>query len=89
MNLTFKVNEVLLELDRRNRALDEQALILAQAAERLSQDAAVKEAFRCGQQTKQDQIIAMIDLQLNQLEGAGINVLSLKTLRRHIIEGMQ
>jgi transcription initiation factor IIE alpha subunit len=89
MNLTFKVNEVLLELERRNRALDEQALILAQTAERLSQDTAVTEAFRCGQQTKQDQIIAMIDLQLNQLEGAGINVLSLKTLRRHIIEGMQ
>lgn len=78
------VDELREGLAQRERELEEREVAVAAAQERLSQDAMVQAAYAAGEKVFRDRVIALIDLQLEQLGGAGLNAISLKTLRRMI-----
>ena len=68
------------------RAVEAREREVAEAAEALSQDAAVQAAFRQGQQHERDRVLALITAQQDQLARGGINALVLGTLRRQVLE---
>lgn len=78
-HLVMELREQVAEIERRE-------LEVARAAEQLSQQEAVRQALRCGQQEERSRVIALIDLQLEQLNQAGINAMSLHALRRLLLE---
>jgi septal ring factor EnvC (AmiA/AmiB activator) len=59
---------------------------VAQAAEQLTESAAVQAAWRQGGTAERDRITALIDHQLDQLNRGGTNALVLTTLRRMVAE---
>ena len=59
---------------------------LAAAAEQLSQDAAVRAAFKQGIQHERGRVLALLDHQQGLLKRGGINALVLDALRRQVQE---
>jgi hypothetical protein len=59
---------------------------VAQAAELLTESAAVQAAWQQGGTAERDRITALIDHQLEQLNRGGTNALVLTTLRRMVVE---
>ena len=67
--------------------LEEREQAIATAAEQLSQDAAVKAAYACGQATERGRILTMIQYQLDTLQRAGHEALCLRALARNLRAG--
>ena len=67
--------------------LEQREKQVAEAAEQLSVDSRVKAAWLESQQAERSRIVNLIDAQLQQLSGAGMNAISLRTLRRMVING--
>lgn len=65
--------------------LDAREAAIAEALEHLNQSAAVQAAYHQATLNERDRVLALIDLQLEHLGTAGINAISLRTLRRHIL----
>ena len=59
---------------------------LAAAAEQLSQDAAVRAAFKQGIQHERNRVLALVDHQQGLLKRGGINALVLEAHRRQVQE---
>lgn len=78
-DLVRELRDQVVEIERREAEV-------ARAAEELSQQEAVQQALRCGRQEERGRVVALIDLQLEQLNGAGINAMSLQALRRQLLE---
>lgn len=81
------IAELVTDLHRRIGELNDRERFVAAAAEELNQSTAVQSAWSGGQQHERDQIVALIDLQLEQLNRAGLNAVSLATLRHSILSG--
>jgi hypothetical protein len=86
MNTIQTIQELLADLQEQQLQIERRAAEIAQAAEELSQTTAVQQALRCGQQEERGRVVALIDLQLEQLGKAGINAISLQTLRRQLTD---
>jgi hypothetical protein len=87
MNLTQKICDLLGELQQQQAGLEQRELQVAKAAEELSQSIAVQQALRCGRQEERGRVVALIDLQLEQLGRVGLNAISLQALRRQLVDG--
>lgn len=87
MNLTQAIYDLLGELQQQQAELEQRELQVAKAAEELSQSIAVQQALRCGRQEERGRVVALIDLQLEQLGRAGLNAISLQALRRQLVDG--
>ena len=74
------IAEAAADLEQRERQV-------AEASEQLTIDSRVQAAWRESQQVERRRIIDLIDAQLQQLSGAGMNAISLRTLRRMVING--
>lgn len=77
--LVRELRDQVVEIERREAEV-------ARAAEALSQQDAVQQALRCGRQEERGRVVALIDLQLEQLNRAGLNAMSLQALRRQLVE---
>lgn len=86
MNLTQAIYDLLGELQQQQAELEQRELQVARAAEELSQSRAVQQALRCGRQEERGRVVALIDLQLEQLGRAGLNAISLQALRRQLVD---
>lgn len=86
MNTIQTIQELLTDLQEQQLQIERRAAEIAKAAEELSQTTAVQQALRCGQQEERGRVVALIDLQLEQLGKAGINAISLQTLRRQLTD---
>ena len=90
MNLTQKIYELLAEIQQHHveveREIERREAAVAKAAEELSQSIAVQQALRCGRQEERGRVVALIDLQLEQLGRAGLNAISLQALRRQLVD---
>lgn len=64
--------------------LEDREQAIAQAAELLSESAAVQAAWQQGGTAERDRITALIDHQLEQLNRGGTNAVVLTTLRRMV-----
>jgi hypothetical protein len=84
--LTTSIRDLAEALEQREQQLIQREHDIARAAESLSQSAAVQSAWHGGQQHERGRVVAMIDLQLEQLGSAGLNALSLRALRARILE---
>lgn len=80
------ITEVRQQLDSLLADLDEREQSVAQAAELLSESAAVQAAWQQGGTAERDRITALIDHQLEQLSRGGTNAVVLTTLRRMVVE---
>ena len=78
-SLVRELRDQVVEIERREAEV-------ARAAEELSQQEAVQQALRCGRQEERGRVVALIDLQLEQLNRAGLNAMSLQALRRQLVE---
>ena len=78
-SLVRELRDQVVEIERREAEV-------ARAAEALSQQDAVQQALRCGRQEERGRVVALIDLQLEQLNRAGLNAMSLQALRRQLVE---
>lgn len=78
-DLVRELRDQVVEIERREAEV-------ARAAEALSQQDAVQQALRCGRQEERGRVVALIDLQLEQLNRAGLNAMSLQALRRQLVE---
>lgn len=78
-SLVRELRDQVVEIERREAEV-------ARAAEELSQQDAVQQALRCGRQEERGRVVALIDLQLEQLNRAGLNAMSLQALRRQLVE---
>jgi len=78
-SLVRELRDQVVEIERREAEV-------ARAAEELSQQDAVQQALRCGRQEERGRVVALIDLQLEQLNRAGSNAMSLQALRRQLVE---
>lgn len=78
-SLVRELRDQVVEIERREAEV-------ARAAEELSQQEAVQQALRCGRQEERGRVVALIDLQLEQLNRAGLNSMSLQALRRQLVE---
>lgn len=74
------------QLEAKEQDLLEREQAVAQAAEQLSQDVQVRAAFVAGKQEERGRVVALIDLQLETLGRAGLNAISLRTLRQQLLE---
>ena len=74
-----ELRDQVVEIERREAEV-------ARAAEELSQQDAVQQALRCGRQEERGRVVELIDLQLEQLNRAGLNAMSLQALRRQLVE---
>jgi septal ring factor EnvC (AmiA/AmiB activator) len=74
------------QLDTLMAELEAREHSVAQAAEELTESAAVQAAWRQGGAAERDRITALIDHQLEQLNRSGTNALVLTTLRRMVVE---
>jgi hypothetical protein len=79
-HLVHELRDQLAEIERREAEV-------ARAAEELSQQKAVQQAVRCGRQEERGRVVALIDLQLEQLGRVGLNAISLQALRRQLVDG--
>ena len=86
MNRLQTIHELLSELQQQQVELEQRELQVAKAAEELSQSRAVQQALRCGRQEERGRVVALIDLQLEQLGRAGLNAISLQALRRQLVD---
>jgi len=78
-SLVRELRDQVVEIERREAEV-------ARAAEELSQQDAVQQASRCGRQEERGRVVALIDLQLEQLNRAGSNAMCLQALRRQLVE---
>jgi hypothetical protein len=74
------------QLDTLMADLEAREQSVAQAAEELTESAAVQAAWRQGGTAERDRITALIDHQLDQLSRGGTNAIVLTTLRRMVVE---
>ena len=74
------------ELIAHAEALDAREQELAAYAEQLNQRTAVQAAWQQATQRERDRSVMLIDLQLGQLTGAGMNAIVLRALRRMVLE---
>jgi hypothetical protein len=74
------------QLDTLLADLEAREQSVAQAAEQLTESAAVQAAWQQGGTAERDRITALIDHQLEQLHRGGTNALVLTTLRRMVVE---
>jgi hypothetical protein len=74
------------QLDTLLADLEAREQSVAQAAEELTATAAVQAAWQQGGKAQLDRVVALIDHQLDQLKGGGINAIVLTTLRRMVLE---
>lgn len=74
------------QLEAKEQELAERERAVAEAAEQLSQSEQVQLAFVAGKQTERERVMALIDLQLETLGRAGLNAVSLRTLRHQLQE---
>ena len=74
------------QLDTLLADLEAREQSVAQAAEQLTESAAVQAAWQQGGTAERDRITALIDHQLDQLNRGGTNALVLTTLRRMVVE---
>lgn len=86
MSVTMQLQQMVETLEARERAVEQSEHELAKAAEQINQSEAVQLALRCGREEAIAQVLALIDLQLETLGKAGLNAISLRTLRKHITE---
>lgn len=86
MNTIQTIQQLLSDLQHQQLEVERREAELAKAAEQLSQSSAVQQALRCGRQEERGRLVALIDLQLEQLGRAGLNAISLQTLRRQLLE---
>jgi hypothetical protein len=89
MTISNQLHRLAQELEERERDLDQRELALAQAAEQLSQSEAVQQAMQCARQEATQKVVALIDLQLEQLGRAGLNAITLRTLRNTLLSDFQ
>ena len=75
------------ELIARADAIEAHEQELAAHAEQLNQSTAVQSAWQQATQRERDRNVMLIDMQLGQLTGAGMNAIVLRTLRRMVLEG--
>lgn len=68
------------------RELAHREAALAEALEQLHDPAVIRHAFAAGQQEERQRLVALIDLQLEQLQRSGLNALSLHSLRRQMLD---
>jgi hypothetical protein len=73
-----RLDTLLADLEAREQSV-------AQAAEQLTESAAVQAAWRQGGTAERDRITALIDHQLDQLNRGGTNAIVLTTLRRMVV----
>lgn len=81
-----QLDALLAEIISERAAIEDRERAIADAAEQLTQDAAVQAAWRQAATTERDRILALIDTQLDQLQRAGTNALVLTALRRQVLE---
>ena len=81
-----QLDTLLAQITIDHQALDKREQQLAQAAEQLSQEAAVRAAWQQGGRHERNRVAALIDLQLDQLNRGGVNAGVLATLRRMVLE---
>lgn len=74
------------QLEAKELELIERERAIALAAEQLSQDAQIQQAFAAGKQDERGRVVALIDLQLETLGHGGLNAISLRTLRQQLLE---
>ena len=74
------------QLDTMLADLDDREQAIAEAAELLSESAAVQAAYRQGAASERVRVLALIDHQLDQLSRGGTNAVVLTTLRRMVVE---
>jgi septal ring factor EnvC (AmiA/AmiB activator) len=74
------------QLDALLADLEAREQSVAQAAEQLTESAAVQAAWQQGGAAERDRITALIDHQLEQLTRGGVNALVLTALRRMVVE---
>lgn len=74
------------QLEAKELELIEREKAVAQAAEQLSQEVHVQQAFVAGKQDERERVLALIELQLETLGTAGLNSISLRTLRQQLLE---
>jgi hypothetical protein len=74
-----QLDDLLADLEAREQSV-------AQAAEELTASAAVQAAWQQGGIAERDRVVALIDLQLDQLSRGGTNAVVLTTLRRIVLE---
>jgi hypothetical protein len=74
------------QLDTLMADLEAREQSVAQAAEQLTESAAVQAAWQQGGTAERDRITALIDHQLEQLNRGGTNAIVLTTLRRMVLE---
>jgi septal ring factor EnvC (AmiA/AmiB activator) len=74
------------QLDTLLADLEAREQSVAQAAEQLTESAAVQAAWQQSGAAERDRITALIDHQLDQLNRGGTNALVLTTLRRMVVE---
>lgn len=74
------------QLEAKEQELQERERAVAEAAEQLSQVAQVQQAFVAGKADERGRVVALIDLQLETLGKAGLNAISLRTLRQRLLE---
>jgi hypothetical protein len=81
-----QLDTLLAQITTDHQALDKREQQLAQAAEQLSQEAAVRAAWQQGGTHERNRVAALIDQQLDQLNRGGVNAGVLATLRRMVLE---
>lgn len=74
------------QLEAKEQELLEREQAVAHAAEELSQEVQVQQAFAAGKADERGRVVALIDLQLETLGRAGLNAISLRTLRQQLLE---
>jgi hypothetical protein len=74
------------QLDTLLADLEQREQSVAQAAELLTESAAVRSAWQQGGMAERDRVVMLIDLQLDQLSRGGVNALVLTALRRQVLE---
>jgi predicted translin family RNA/ssDNA-binding protein len=72
--------------ERLRSTADEREQAIAQAAEMLTESAAVQAALHQGAASERDRVLMLIDHRLDQLKRGGTNALVLETLRRTVLE---
>ena len=86
MTVTATLHQLAADIELREQQLTARERNLATATELLNQSTAVQAAWRAGQQHERDRIITLISIQLDHLDRAGLNPISLRTLKRAIEE---
>jgi hypothetical protein len=74
------------QLDTLLADLEQREQSVAQAAELLSESAAIAAAWHQGGMAERDRVAALIDHQLDQLSRGGVNAIVLTALRRQVLE---